>query len=468
MDLTGKRVYVIGLGAYGTGSAVARVAQARGACVTVADQKTEAELAARIEELAGRPIIFELGERAYAGLLRADMVVVSPGVPPEIEPLQRARAQGIPVIGEIELAYRLSTAPIIAIAGTKGKTTTTSLIAALLTGAGVTARVGGNIGAPLIEQAVVAAPDEYLVAEVSSFQLETIDQFRPKAAVFLNFHPDHLDRHGTLDAYWQAKLRIFENQRASDFAVLNFGDPKLQALAPSLRARVISYASAADAETDACLRDGRLCISRALDGAGAGAGECRPVFPASELRLVGRHNVENALAALATVAALGVSLNEAAATLRTFTPIPNRLEDVATVKGVTFINDSQATTPAPVLAALDAMEGPVALIAGGRAKGADLGELAGAIARRVDHLVTIGEAGPEIAARATAAGARSVERAESMAEAVEAAYRHVAAGGVVLLSPACASFDMFEGMAQRGEAFRQAVRALQEREEKSA
>jgi len=455
-EFCGKHVYVIGLGAKGTGRATAQVLAARGARVTVADVKSEAELTEEVAALGDVSVGLELGENAYAGIEAADLVVLSPGVPPEIEPLRRVRGKGTPVLAEIEIAYRMARAPIAAITGTKGKTTTTALLGRLLWDAGREALVGGNIGKPLIALADQAPPEAVLVAEVSSFQLEMIAEFRPRVAAMLNFFPDHLDRHPDLDAYWRAKVRVFENQTREDAAVLNLDDEALRPLGPSLAARPFGFSQRGAPEAAATVRDGEITVR---EGRGL-----RSICPVGDLRLRGRHNVGNALAALACMTALGAPMDRAARTLAEFEGVPNRLEEVAEVGGVTFINDSQATTPAAVEVALAAIEEPIVLIAGGRPKVPDFGPLGGLIARRVKRLVTVGEAGPALAAAARAAGLEAVSEAATLQEAVSAAFGQAAPGDVVLLSPACASFDMFRNMEHRGDVFRTAVQALKEAE----
>ena len=310
------------------------------------------------------------GEEAYRGIEEADLIVPSPGVPPTIPPLLRAREHGVRIVAEIEVAFWLAPCPMIAITGTKGKTTTTALLGELLREAGVPARVGGNIGLPLIELAVEARPEEWLVAEVSSFQLEATEQFHPRVAVLLNLFPDHLDRHETMEAYGEAKARIFANQEAVDTAIIGRDDPAAWAMRERTRARVVPFSTRGPAPEGADAQEGWLRVAG------------RPVCPVEAVRMRGRHNVGNALAALAAAHAIGAPLDRAEETLRSFPGVEHRLETVASVGGVTFINDSQATTPPATLAALAAFEGRVALIAGGRAKVHDFSELAQAAAAR--------------------------------------------------------------------------------------
>jgi UDP-N-acetylmuramoylalanine--D-glutamate ligase len=316
----------------------------------------------------------------------------------------------------------------------------------------VPARVGGNIGTPLTEVAERAAPGEILVAEVSSFQLEATETFRPRVAVLLNVFPDHLDRHGTMEAYAAAKARLFANQQAEDTAIISRDDPGAWALRERTQARVIAFSTSRSEPEGADLAEGWLRVTGAQ------------VCPVEAVRLPGRHNLGNALAALAAAHAVGASLAGAEETLRRFPGVEHRLESVATVGGVLFVNDSQATTPPATIAALEAFPGKVALLAGGRAKVHEWRELAEAVAQRNAGLILLGEAAEEIAAAARKAGVGVVRRATSLPEAVELAHREVRPEGVVLLSPACASFDMFANMSERGRAFKEAVRELARRE----
>jgi UDP-N-acetylmuramoylalanine--D-glutamate ligase len=448
LEVAGKTVHVIGLGALGTGRAVARVLAGRGARVTVSDVKPAEALADQIAGLEGTGVTVLTGGEAYRDIERAELVVPSPGVPLDAPPLLRAREAGAHVLSEIEIAYRLARSPIIAITGTKGKTTTAALLGELLSDAGVPTLVGGNIGRPLIELAEAAQPEQWLVAEVSSFQLEATERFRPRIAVMLNLLADHLDRHGTMASYEAAKVRILANQEGDDTAVLNRDDGRVWARRRATRAQVRPY-SLRRAEPDgADLSEGWLRV--------AGARVC----PREAVRLRGKHNLGNALAALLAMHAAGAPLSKAEATLRRFPGVEHRLEVVATVDGVLFVNDSQATTPSATIAALEAFEERAVLIAGGRPKVHKWGELAAAAARHGASLLLIGEAAAEIARAAQDAGVTDIERAASLPEAVRAAFRRARPGEVVLLSPACASFDMFTNMAERGRVFRETVDAL--------
>jgi UDP-N-acetylmuramoylalanine--D-glutamate ligase len=441
-ELAGKRVHVIGLGAYGTGRETARVLAARGARVTVSDAKPAEELSAEIEALKGTGVVVLTGSEAYLGIEESELVVPSPGVPLTIPALLRAREAGARIVSEIEVAFWLARCPILAVTGTKGKSTTTALLGELLRDEGKKVRVGGNIGRPLIALADRAGEDEILVAEVSSFQLESTESFRPRVAVLLNLFADHLDRHADMAEYTAAKARIFANQESEDAAVINRGDKAAWALRERTRARVVPFSLDGAQPEGADVTGGWLRVER---------GEvCRE----GDVRLRGRHNLANALAALAAARCLGASLERAGETLARFEGLEHRLEPAGVVGGVTFINDSQATTPESAVVALEAFPEHVVLIAGGRPKVHDFAKLGSAMAKSGADLVVIGEAADEIAAAARAAAVKSIVRAGDLREAVERAFRRARPGDVVLLSPACASFDMFANMAERGRAFK--------------
>jgi len=459
-EFRGRRVYVIGLGSKGTGRACAHVLVPMGARVTVADVKPAAELADQLGRIEGLEVGLELGDQAYATIEDSELIVLSPGVPPTVDPVVRARRQGIPVVSEIEIASWLSPAPIIAVTGTKGKTTTTTLIGLIAESGGRRARIGGNIGSPLIEHAAVAAPDDLLVAEVSSFQLEMIDQFRPHVAVVLNFSFDHLDRHPTLQEYWAAKRRIFENQQPADWAVLNFDDGQVRGLAGELTSQVAPFSLQEKVGGGVAIHRGQVALSRRL-APGAPAGDAWvPVFPVEAVRLRGRHNLENVLAAVTTAAVVGIPLTRAGEALSSFTGVPNRLEEIAVIDGVTFVNDSQATTPTAVIRALEAFEEPILLIIGGRPKVSNFKSLARVTVGRAKRVFAIGEAADRLEEDLREAGFYAIDRPQDLPEAVRWAHSMAQSGDVVLLSPACASFDMFRNMEHRGEVFRDAVAAL--------
>jgi UDP-N-acetylmuramoylalanine--D-glutamate ligase len=456
-DIAAKRIHVIGLGAKGTGRACAQVLGERGALITISDSKSPGELATEIAQLKGASVRLQLGpQEAYRDIEHADLVVPSPGVPLASEPLQRALAAGVPILSEIELAYRLATAPLLAITGTKGKTTTTTLIGLLIAVSGQTVHVGGNIGRPLIELAACAASSDVLVAEVSSFQLEAVDEFHPHIAVFTNLYPDHLDRYdNSMERYFAAKLRLFARQTADDIAIVNADRPESARVEAATAARIIRVSTEQVIPGGVYVADGQVISD--IDG------RAERIVPVASIRLKGEHNLANVLEAVAAVAVLGLPVAQVAASvLAAFRGVPNRLEEVDTVAGVTFYNDSQGTTPIAVRMALRAFAGQrLVLIAGGRAKVSDFSELGRDIAGTAHAVIVIGEAAEAIADATRSARANfAIHRATSLPEAVRTGFALAQPGGIVLLSPACASFDMFRNMEHRGETFRQAVAEL--------
>jgi UDP-N-acetylmuramoylalanine--D-glutamate ligase len=446
--LRGRRVAVVGLAR--SGLAACRLLLALGARVTATDAQPAERLDPAARALAGAGVTLRLGSQAPETLAGAECVVVSPGVPADHPALQACRARGVPVLGELELAWRATAADFVAVTGTNGKTTTTALVGALLAGGPRPVLVGGNIGRPLSADALACPPEALVVAEVSSFQLETAEAFRPRVAALLNLTPDHLDRHGTPEAYAAAKARIFRRQTAEDWAVVNADDPGALALARGVRSRLLRFRRGGPVEEGSYVRDGWVTLR--LDGAE------RPVCPVAEIFLRGAHNLENVLAATACAAAAGAPAEGLRAAIRAFRGVAHRIEWVRDRNGVAFYNDSKGTNVDATLKALAAFPEPVVLIAGGRDKGQRFEALAAAAAGRVKAAVLIGEGratlGPPLRA------VTRVEEAASLEEAVRRAAALAAPGDVVLLSPACASFDMFRDYEHRGEAFRQAVLAL--------
>jgi UDP-N-acetylmuramoylalanine--D-glutamate ligase len=370
-----------------------------------------------------------------------DLVVKSPGVPGEVAPVAAARAAGVPVWSEIELAGRELPNPLVGVTGTNGKTTTTELTAHLLRAGGLAATACGNQGTPLAGLVDASDPGAWLVVECSSFQLEDVHRFRPRAAALLNLAPDHLDRHASLAGYRDAKLRLFSSQEEGDLAIL---PPGLEATGAAPARRTYDGPPGPDAVAWA---EGGLHL--------AGIGR---VIGWDEVALRGRHNRENAMAAAALAAHAGLGPSALARGLATFRPVPHRLEPVGAAAGVAFVNDSKATNPDAAIAALDAYPRGVHLIAGGRGKGTSFAPLAAAAREAVVRAYLVGEAGPEIGAALAGAGVAS-EEAGTVEAAVAAAAARALPGETVLLAPACASFDQFSGYEERGEAFRAAARA---------
>lgn len=437
----GDRVLVLGLGV--SGEAAARHLLAMGCSVAVADGADDETVRERAARLPGAEI--RLGREDPDDTAGAALVVVAPGVPPSSPVSTAAHHAGIPVWGEVELAYRMARAPILGVTGTNGKTTVTEMLASALAGAGRRVRRAGNIGDPLSDAA--ASDCDVIAAELSSFQLHSIVSLRCPVAALLNVAPDHLDWHGSLDAYGEAKSRIFENQRRGDTAVVHTAETGwLRNPSPQR----VAFTDAPPPENGAGVLEGWIVTPEGR------------VVETARLRVRGRPNLGNAVAAAAVAAAfLGEPARGIGEGLAAFAPRPHRMEVVASVGGVSYVNDSKATNPHATAAALSGVEQAV-LIAGGRNKGLDLSALAG-WAEHLRAAVVIGEAGDEIEQALTPAGVR-VERAGSMDEAVDIAAGLAAPGDSVLLSPACASFDMFADYRARGEAFRAAVKRLEARE----
>jgi len=448
-SLAGRRVAVVGLAR--SGVAAVRLLCAAGAEVVAVDAKALDALSADAREVTRLGARLALGAEGMAAIRQASLVVTSPGVPIDGEQLTAAHAARVPVIAELELGWRATEADTIAITGTNGKTTTTALTGALLAGQARPVLVAGNIGTPLTAGALTFPADGLVVAEVSSFQLETTEVFRPRVAAVLNVTPDHLDRHRTFAAYVEAKARIFAHQTEADCAVLNADDETSRGLAARTRARVVMFSRRRSLEHGVFVHDG--WIAARLNG------HLEKICPVSTITLRGAHNVENVLAATACALWAGLSTSVIARGIASFRAVAHRIEFVRDVHGVSYYNDSKGTNVESTVRALESFPEPIVLIAGGKGKGQDWAPLAAAARGRVIHAVLIGEDGPGIAAAFGAAGIPLVER-RSMAEAVESARALATPGDVVLLSPACASFDMFDNFEHRGDIFRGLVQAL--------
>jgi UDP-N-acetylmuramoylalanine--D-glutamate ligase len=447
--LVGRPVAVVGLAR--SGVAAARLLHASGARVSVSDAKPLERLGEDARGLARLGIRLVAADAAGAGVAGAELVVVSPGVPLDAPQLAPARRAGVPIIGELELGWRALEADTIAITGTNGKTTTTALTGALLGGEGRSVLVAGNIGTPLAAHALTFPPEGTVVCEVSSFQLETIEAFRPGVAAVLNITPDHLDRHRTFEAYVDAKARIFANQEASDCAVLNADDEPTRALAPRTRAEVLWFSRRRAVDHGVFVSDGRIVAT--LDG------RVETICPLSDVFLRGQHNVENVLAATACALRAGVAADAIRRGIAAFRGVAHRIEPLRELGGVSYYNDSKGTNVASTIKALESFSEPIVLIAGGVGKGQDFAPLAAAARGRVSRLVALGEDGPKIAAAFEAAGL-AVSSAATLEGALRAARDAAAPGDVVLLSPACASFDMFDNYEHRGDVFRALVQGL--------
>ncbi|HDI60812.1 MAG TPA: UDP-N-acetylmuramoyl-L-alanine--D-glutamate ligase [Desulfobacteraceae bacterium] len=455
MELAGRKVVVVG--AARSGIAAAAFARRRGAAVTLSDSAPAERLPALPPDLAAAGIVLELGGHRSETFTDADLIVVSPGVPHTIAPLAAARRRGVVVIGELELAARWLKAPVVAVTGTNGKTTVTQMIGDMLAASGRRVFVGGNIGRPLIAAVEGEPAPELVVAEVSSFQLDTADCFRPRVAVLLNISPDHLDRYPDMDAYARSKGRIFSRQGADDVAVLNGADARVRALAPPAGPLCTWFGARPAGEAGIDLKGEDLVLEGFDPSRGHLNGER---FSLARLKLLGAHNRANAAAAVLAARLAGAAPAAIVRVLAEFTPLAHRLATVATIDGVRYVNDSKATNVDAVIQALAAFDVPVVLIAGGRDKGGGYEGLRPAVQAGVKRLVVLGEAAEAIASAVGTACPGGVVHAADMGEAVRLAHDSAGPGDVVLLAPACSSFDMFTDYACRGEAFAAAVREL--------
>ena len=452
LEVRGKKVLVIG--AARSGVAAARFLAARGAVVALNDRKPLAEWTADALALRDEGVGLLPGESPMWLLDQVELVVLSPGVPSKIIPARYAERAGAEVIGEVELASRFLRGRTVGITGTNGKTTTTHLVGALLRDAGLPAMIGGNVGTPLVSLVEESRADGWTVAELSSFQLETIKDFHPSVAVVLNIQPDHMDRYASLTEYAAAKHRIFRNQTTGDVAILNADDEIIASWGVGLLAHVVYISVERELEEGLFLRAGREIVSRTRDGE-------KVLALRDEMRLRGLHNVQNVLAALAAGLACGASPESMRETVRRFAPVEHRLERVAEIGGVEFYNDSKATNVDAAVKALEAfadIDGRVVLILGGRGKNAPYAPLAPLVEAKARALVLVGEDAERIERELK--NYATVVRAPDIPAAVRLAHEAAQAGDVVLLAPACASFDMFESYEHRGRVFKEAVQGI--------
>ena len=448
MELRGKRVLVVGLAR--TGVSTALFCAGRGAQVTATDSRTEIEMGEVIARLKDAGVTLELGGHREKTFLDQDLIIPSPGVPADEAHLQSARAKGVTVWSEIELAYRFLKGSLIGITGSNGKTTTTSLVEHILKTAGMQTILAGNIGTPLIGCVEAMKDDTWTVVELSSFQLELIDRFRPNVGVFLNLTPDHLDRHHTMEAYGAAKARLFENQTGDDAAVLNADDAAATPYAPSLP-RVYWFSRKQRVAQGAYVRDGEIVFRQ------NGAEEI--LLKLGDIPLAGAHNVENVLAAAAAARLAGAPAAAIAKGVRSFAGVEHRLEFVAEIGGVRYFNDSKATNVDATLKALDAFPGRILVILGGKDKGSDYTVLQKPLREKAILALLIGAAAEKIEKQIS--GSVALERAETIERAVQTASHAAQRGDVVLLAPACASFDQFQNYEHRGRVFKDLVRELE-------
>lgn len=461
MQLKGTKVTVVGLAR--SGVAAARLLRAAGAYVTLADKKERSELGAVLTQIDESQMLLTVGSRYETALESAELVVISPGVPYRMEALERVRQRGVRVISELELASRFVSAPMLALTGTNGKSTTVTLIGKMLQDSGKRVFVGGNLGTALSEAAIqtvlaseqgLPSPFDVLVVEVSSFQLETVEQFHPWIAALLNITVDHQDRYASIDEYVAAKRRIFESQKPTDYALFNLDDPRVAALRHNVKARVLGFTRQSALPTDVTggtyLEGDRLVTTV--------TGVRQEICRRQEIKIIGDHNVENAMVAATYALLSGGSLESVRRVLQAFPGLEHALEIVRDRRGVRFVNDSKGTNVDATLKAIESIDQPIWLIAGGRDKGGDFSRLAPAIRQRVKGLILIGEAAPLIAQ--AMAGFPVISRVASLKEGVQAAADSATSGGVVLFSPACASFDMFADYQDRGRQFKALVQSL--------
>jgi UDP-N-acetylmuramoylalanine--D-glutamate ligase len=451
LDVKNQRILVVGLGK--SGVAAALFLQDRGARVTVSDARAQAQLGEAIPKLLDRGVVVETGGHGERTFRDQDMIVVSPGVPADLPHLVQAQKMGLPIIGEVELAFRYLKGQTVAITGSNGKTTTTTLVGEVLKHSGKPTLVGGNIGTPVIELVDQSRDDGWNVLEVSSFQLETIHSFRPKVAAILNITPDHLDRHHTLEAYTAAKARIFEKQDANDFAILNADDPICVGLTKALKSRVVWFSRKQEVERGAFCRGDQIVYR---DSAGETV-----VMPVAEIPLKGSHNIENVLAAVTAATLCGCEASKIREAVKAFRAVEHRLEFVAKLQGVEYYNDSKATNVDATMKALESFPANIHLILGGKDKGSDYSVMRDLLQARARRVYTIGAAAEKIAAQIS--GAVPIEHAQTLENAIHRASELAQSGDIVLLAPACASFDQFESYEHRGRIFKQTVLALQDR-----
>lgn len=450
MDVKGKRVLVVGLGKSGVASAL--YLESRGARVTVSDSKSEDQLREEIPALLDRGIVVETGKHGERTFRDQELIVVSPGVPFNVPPLQNARRLNIPVIGEIELAAQSVMGKFIAITGSNGKTTTTTLAGEIIASGGAKSLVGGNIGTPAISFADQSSWDTWVVLEVSSFQLETIQTFHPRIAVILNVTPDHLDRHGSMENYVAAKARVFENQEASDFAVLNLDNEATARMGVGLKSKVFWFSRHKEVERGAFVKDGKIVFKDA---------KLAEIMPVAEIPLKGAHNLENVLAAVSIGMLAGVEPEKIRRAVNTFKAVEHRLEFVTEIDGVQYFNDSKATNVDATIKALESFPKNIHLILGGKDKDSDYSQLNALLRERVKQVYTIGAAAQKIEQQI--ANTVPIVSSSTLENAVRKASASAKPGDIVLLAPACASFDQFQSYEHRGRVFKDLVQALAER-----
>ena len=452
MNYQNKKVLVVGMAR--SGIAAAQLLCKHGAQVVVNDNKTREQLGDALAPLATLPVEYALGKPAMDVLAGMDAMVISPGIPDTAGFVVKAREMGVYVTGELEMAYQLSAGEMVAVTGTNGKTTTVSLLGEIFKNAGRVTHVVGNIGYPYSQAGLESTKEDMFVCEVSSFQMETAETFHPRVAALLNITEDHLNRHGTMEEYTRMKMRMFQNQTADDVAVFNADDPALAPLMAQVQSRVMTFSRKGEVACGAFVQDGKMIVRW--------AGEERVVCDVAEIYIPGPHNLENALAAACVATAAGVPAPVIRHSLRTFKGVEHRIELVRELDGVRYINDSKGTNVDSTIKAVQTMTRPTTIILGGYDKHCDFTPLVVEMRRShmICHAVLIGETAPQLEQTLAREGFTAFTHAKTLEEAVTLARSMSEAGGCVLLSPACASFDMFADYEARGRIFKEIVNAL--------
>ncbi len=455
MNFKGKKILVVGVARSGVSAAV--LLKKLGAVVTISDSKTEDKIIDEVKILKENGVALYLGKNPDDIAKEQDLIVLSPGVPCDLPFILEAEKAKIPVWSEIELGYSVCPCPIVGITGTNGKTTTTALVGKIFKNFNEKTEVVGNIGIPFTEKVLNLDTNSFAVAELSSFQLEKIVKFKPIVSAVLNITPDHLNRHKTIENYTRAKMRVFENQDQNDFVVLNYNDLACRKMKDFAKCKVLFFANANSLE-EIGLEEGIYSNGESIF---IKFGKYdQKVIDVSELKILGQHNVENAMAAVGISVAAGIPIDVVIKTLKEFKAVEHRIEYVATINDVEYYNDSKGTNPDAAIKAIEAMKRPILLIGGGYDKKSDFDEWIKAFDKKVKYLAVIGEVSDKIIATAEKYGFENYERADSLQEAVQMCFKNAKNGDCVLLSPACASWDMFESYEQRGKLFKQFVNNL--------
>jgi len=451
MNFVNKKVVVLGVGI--SGNAVAKLVKELGATVTLSDSNVEIAKKYDLDELRNYGVTVELGSQSDTLISGIDYLILSPGVPMAVPLVQKAIANGVEVMSEIEVAYRLCKVPMYAVTGTNGKTTTTTLLGELMKKFGIEVGVGGNIGVALSSEVHRVGEKGCVVAEISSYQLEASSQFNPHIVAILNVTPDHIARHGSIDNYQKVKEQIFSHHTKNDYLVLNYDDARVKSMAERANSTVMFFSRLHELAEGAFVKDHWLTINW--------QGQSYKICTVDDVKIKGGHNIENALAAVGVAFLAGVAPEAMAEVLKEFPGVEHRIEPVTTIAGVGYFNDSKATNPESSIKALEAFIGHIILIAGGHDKNTDLTEFMQLIKEKVDALILIGNAATRFKEAAIANGITNIyETGYSMEEAVKLAHKIAKEPQVVLLSPACASFDMFDGFEERGRVFKELVYKL--------